>query len=124
MESIASKLDAKSVRIAVAVALGGFVGFLAIPSVGHMAGLVVMFAGAAAVVVCAFGWMRTPPGSAGVGIVAIASALGLIASVVYLQSIADEPAAIPLAGMSGLLLSLIGLVVSFCCLRDSTPLSR
>ena len=85
MDSIASKLDAKSVRIAVAVALGGFVGFLAIPSVGHLAGLVVMFAGHWPWSSARSRAMRTRPGSAGVGIVAIASALGLIASVVYLH---------------------------------------
>ena len=104
--------------MAVVVALAGFVGFLAVPSGLRAAGLVVMAAGSLAVVVCTLAWMRTPPGSTGLAAVAIVSAVGLVGSVAYLSSIADEPAAIPLGGTFALLLSLVGLVASFFSLND------
>jgi uncharacterized membrane protein len=119
MDEIASKLNARSVRMAVALALACFVSFLAVPSALRVAALVVMVAGALAVVVCALAWRRTPPGSTGLGAVAIVSAVGLVGSVAYLSSIADEPAAIPLGGTFALLLSLVGLVVSFFSVNDN-----
>ena len=118
MDEIASRLNARSARMAVVVALAGFVSFLAVPSGLRVAALVVMVAGSLAVAVCALAWMRTPPGVTGIGAVAIASALGLVGSVFYLTSIADEPAAIPLGGTFVLLVSLVGLVVSLFCLHD------
>jgi formate hydrogenlyase subunit 3/multisubunit Na+/H+ antiporter MnhD subunit len=124
---IASKLNARSVRMAAVLALAGFVSFLTVPSVLRVAAVVVMVAGSLAVVFCALAWRRTAPGSTGISVVSIVSALGLVGSVAYLSSIADEPAAIPLGGTFALLLSLVGLVVSFFCVNDKKsrePVSR
>ena len=118
MDNIASKLNARSVRMAVALALVGFVAFLAVPSALRVVAVVVMVAGSLAVVVCALAWRRTPPGSTALGAVAVVSAVGLVGSVAYLSSLADEPSAIPLGGTFALLLSLVGLVVSFFCVND------
>ena len=113
--------------MAVALALVGFVSFLAVPSALRVVALVVMVAGSLAVVVCTLTWMRTPRGSTGIGAMAIVSAIGLVGSVAYLTSIADEPAAIPLGGTFALLLSLIGLVASVFSVNDNKrhePVSR
>jgi hypothetical protein len=109
----------RNARVASAVALAGFIGFLAVPSVLRPAVVVVMVAAAAAVVLCSAAWMRTPAGSRPTGIVAIASAVGLVGSVAYLSAIADEPAAIPIVGTLVLLLSLVGLIVSVVALREA-----
>jgi hypothetical protein len=118
MDTLASRLNARTARLAVAAALAGFVAFLALPSGLRVVGLVLMCAGSLAAAVSAVAWMRTPPASTGIGATAVVSSLGLVGSVAYLSSIADEPAAIPLGGTLALLLSLVGLVVSLFCLRD------
>jgi hypothetical protein len=111
------RLDAGHARIAVVVALVGFVAYLAVPSGVRVAALVVMVAASCAVVVCAGVVIRTRSGSPAVAGVAAASSVGLVGSVLYLRSLADEPSAIPLAGTFVLLLSLIGLVTSSLLLR-------
>ena len=109
---------ARNARIACVATLAGFVGFLAVPSALRPVAVAVMVASALAVVVLAGVWMRTPSGSRGVGWVAIVSAGGLLGAIAYLSSIADEPAAIPIAGTLVLLLSLVGLVASAVALHD------
>jgi hypothetical protein len=108
------RLDAGHARIAVVVALVGFVAYLAVPSGVRVGALV---AASCAVVVCAGVVIRTRSGSPAVAGVAAASSVGLVGSVLYLRSLADEPSAIPLAGTFVLLLSLIGLVTSSLLLR-------
>ncbi len=98
--------------MAVAITLAAFVGFLAIPQPGGMASLVVMVAGAGVVVLLAMTLMRRRVVSRPVAIIAAASAAGLVGAVFYLNSLADEPTAIPLGGMFVLLVSLVGLIVS------------
>jgi hypothetical protein len=107
----------RTVGAAEAVALGGFVAFLVVPSPARVAAAAVMAAGALGAVVLAAVWMRRRGGSRALGAVTIASALGLVGSVAYLSSLADEPAAIPVGGTFALLLSLVGLVVTGLRLR-------
>jgi hypothetical protein len=57
--------------------------------------------------------------AAAAGIVAAASAVGLVGAVLYLRSLADEPSAIPLVGVLVLVVSLVGLVVSPVMVRTS-----
>jgi hypothetical protein len=118
MDTLSAPLrTARPARIAVAVALAGFVGYLAVPDGARVAAVVVMGAAAVAVLVCALAWMRSRTGSVALALTAAASGVGLVGSVLYLRSLADEPSAIPLGGVGVLLLSLVGLVVSFFCLR-------
>ena len=107
----------RTVGTAEAVALGGFVAFLVVPSPARVAAAAVMAAGALGAVVLAAVWMRRRGGSRAQGALTIASALGLVGSVAYLSSLADEPAAIPVGGTFALLLSLVGLVVTGLRLR-------
>lgn len=114
-------------RAATVLALVAFVGFLVVPDDLRTPALVVLLATAAAVVVLGVGWMRRRRSVPAVGVVDVASALGLVGSVLYLDSLADEPSAIPIAGSLVLLLSLVGLVVSAVRLRSTPrrrPLSR
>ena len=62
-------------------------------------------------------WLRSGAASRPLALVAVASTLGLLGVAAYLTSIADEPAAIPLAGGGVLLLSLAGLVTTALLLR-------
>src|SRR4051794_37756633 len=99
----------RQARQATAVALVSFVGYLVVPSVVRPVVLVVMVVAAAVVVACAAAWMRS--GTARVrraAWLAIVSAVGLVGSVLYLSSLADEPTAIPVVGTLVLLLSLVG----------------
>ncbi|MDQ6935133.1 MAG: hypothetical protein M3130_07605 [Actinomycetota bacterium] len=124
MDSRVSRFDAAKVRVTVAVALLSFVGELAVPSEFKIAPLIVMVTASLGVLVCSLGWIFGRSGSAALGGVAAGSAVGLVGSVLYLRSLADEPSAIPLAGSFVLLLSLIGLVVSTVLLRDRSDLCR
>jgi hypothetical protein len=117
METSMQPLTARNTRAATAVALAAFVGYLVVPSPVRPAVVAVMVAAAAAAVACTAAWMRTPSGSWGIAATAIGSAVGLVGSVAYLHSVADEPAAIPIVGSFVLLASLIGLVVTFLSLR-------
>jgi hypothetical protein len=103
---------ARTVGVAEAVALAGFVAYLAVPAAVRVAAAVVMTAGALAAAGLAVGWMLRRHGSRALGSVTVVASLGLLGSVAYLSSLADEPTAIPLAGTFALLLSLVGLVVT------------
>jgi hypothetical protein len=107
----------RTVGAAEAVALVGFVAFLVVPSPVRAAAAVVMTAGALGAVALAVAWMGRRHGSRALGAVTIVSSLGLVGSVAYLTSLADEPAAIPVGGTLALLLSLVGLVVTGLRLR-------
>lgn len=115
--------SARRARLAVVIALLSFVAFVAVPSRAEVALLVVLLLAALAVLVCSLGWMRSGSGPRTVAAVAAASAVGLVGSVLRLRSLADEPSAIPLAGVSVLLLSLVGLIVSAVLLRDRPDLA-
>ena len=91
-------VDLGRARMAVVAALVGFVAYLAVPSGIRTAALVVMVAAACAVVVCAVSAVRHRAGTRTVTGIAAASAVGLVGSVLYLDSLADEPTAIPIAG--------------------------
>jgi hypothetical protein len=118
MDSTSSYLGVRTARAAAGVSLAAFVAFLASPDVARPAVMLVLTASCVAVVVSAVAWMRTPIGSVPIGVTAAVSAAGLVGSVAYLSSIADEPAAIPLGGTAVLLASLVGLVVSLFTLHD------
>jgi hypothetical protein len=107
----------RTVGAAEAVALGGFVAFLVVPWPARIAAAVVMAAGALGAVGLAAAWMCRGRGSPTLGILTIVSSLGLVGSVAYLSSLADEPAAIPVGGTLALLLSLVGLLVTGLRLR-------
>ena len=81
--------------------------------------LAVMTLAVAVVVAGGVGALRAASVSAGAGVVAAVSALGLVGSVLYLRSLADEPSAIPLVGVVVLVVSLVGLVVSPVMVRTS-----
>lgn len=84
----------------------------------HPVAVAALLLACAAAMVSAVTWLRTPPGSPVTGGLALVSTAGLLASVGYLSTVADEPAAIPVAGTLALLLSLVGLAVAAVVLHD------
>lgn len=118
MDTSTPLLTVRNARIATAVALAAFIAFIAAPDAMRVVTVAVMVTASAAVVACTTRWMQLTPRSKGAGGVALLSAVGLVASMAYLSSLADEPSAIPIAGTLVLLLSLVGLVVSLFTLHD------
>jgi hypothetical protein len=105
-------LRGRTVATTEVLVLAGFVVLLALPSAAHAIGLAVLALGALAVAASAVVVMRRRSVPSAPAVVAIASAAGLVGSMLYLRSLADEPTAIPIAGVGVLFLSLVGLVVS------------
>lgn len=110
-------LRGRTVAITEILVLAGFVVWVALPSTAHTIGFVVLALGALAVAVSAAALIRARTGTAAPAVVAIASSAGLVGSILYLHSLADEPSAIPLAGVGVLMFSLVGLVVSAALLH-------
>lgn len=111
------RLRGRTVAVTEVFVLAGFVVWLVLPSAAHTIGFVVLALGALAVAVSAAALVRTQSRMVVPGLVAIASAAGLVGSILYLHSLADEPSAIPLGGVGVLFLSLVGLVVSAALLH-------
>jgi hypothetical protein len=107
----------RTVAVAEAVTLAGFFGYVVVPSSLRPLAVAVMVLGALAVVTSAAVWARRPAASRPLAVVAALSSAGLLGAVLYLHSIADEPAAIPLGGVGVLLLSFVGLTTSALLLR-------
>lgn len=102
----------RTVSLAGIVTLAALVAYVFAPSAVRPLSVAVMLVGALAVVTSAVVWARRRTGSRPRAVVAAASAAGLLGSVAYLHSLADEPAAIPLGGVGVLLLSVVGLATS------------
>jgi hypothetical protein len=111
--------SATDTRIAAIVALVSFVAYLSVPGAIRLVVLAVLLTSSVGVVVCSVRAMRERSGSAVVLRVAAASAAGMVGSVLYLNSLSDEPTAIPLVGVLVLLVSINGLFVSSLMLRRS-----
>jgi hypothetical protein len=111
--------SATDTRIAAIVALVSFVAYLSVPGGVRLVVLVVLLTSSAGVVVCSVRAMRERSGSMAVLRVAAASAAGMAGSVLYLNSLSDEPTAIPIVGTLVLLMSLGGLFAASLMLRRS-----
>jgi hypothetical protein len=103
------------------VTLAGLVLYVFLPEPVRAAGAAVLGLGGLAVVACAAARLHRTRAHAAPVTVAAVSALGLLGATVYLHSLADEPAAIPLGGVGVLLLSFLGLVVTIAVLAGSGP---
>jgi drug/metabolite transporter (DMT)-like permease len=98
------------------VTLVGLVLYIVLPDSLRPAGAAVLALGGLAVVACAGARLRRTRAHRTLTAVAAASALGLMGAAAYLHSLADEPTAIPLAGVGLLLLSFVGIVVTIAML--------
>lgn len=105
------------------VTLIGFVLYVALADSAQAVGAAVMVVGVVAVVTCAGGWLSQSP-ALPIATLSVVSALGLVGAVAYLHSLADEPSAIPLAGVGVLVLSLGGVVVSIALLARPEAATR
>lgn len=111
--------SATDTRIAAIVALVSFVAYLSVPGGIRLVMLAVLLTSSVGVVVCAVRAMREGSGSTTVLRVAAGSAAGMVGSVLYLNSLSDEPTAIPIVGVLVLLVSINGLFISSLMLRRS-----
>lgn len=105
-------LRGRTVATTEVLVLAGFVVWLVLPSAARTIGFVVLAIGALAVIVSAAALVRRRSAMVAPALVAIASSAGLVGSILYLHSLADEPSAIPIGGVGVLFVSLVGLVVS------------
>ena len=112
MDSHPQSPRGRTVSLAAVVTLAALVGYVAVPSPGRPLTVAVMLVGALAVVTSAVVWARRRTSWRPRAAVAAVSAAALLGSVAYLHSLADEPTAIPLAGVGVLLLSVVGLATS------------
>ena len=112
MDTTSLLLSSRNARVATAVTLAAFVGYVIASDALRIPVLAVMTLGAAVVVVCGVTGVRRRPGPRAMGVWAAGCAVGLVGSVLYLRSLADEPSAIPIVGVFVLLVSFVGLVVS------------
>lgn len=113
-----SARPARRVHLAVWVVLASFVAYLFVGTLNRWAGYALMVAATVFLAVCVAAWWRTAPPSRGYGVVAVGCAVGIIASCVYLGSLPDDGADIPLVGVGVLFLSLCGLPVAGLLTRD------
>lgn len=92
--------------------LVGVAAFIALPGSWWITGQVAMIVGTVAVIPCAVLRLARTPARRNTILVAAISTMGLLGAIAYLQSLDDEPSAIPLAGVGVLMLSLLGLMAT------------
>jgi hypothetical protein len=111
--------SAEHTRTAAIVALVSFVAYLSLPGATRLLVFAVLLTASAAVVVFAVRALREGSARTAVLWVALTSAGGMVGSILYLNSLSDEPTAIPLIGVLVLLVSINGLFVASLLLRRS-----
>lgn len=120
MDTTSRLPSVRSTRIATVATLVAFVGYVVVPDSLRILALVAMTLAAAGVVAGGIDGIRRTSGPTATGMVAAGCAVGLVGSVLYLTSLADEPTAIPLVGVFVLLASLVGLAVSLFTVRSTS----
>jgi len=115
--------SARDTRTAAIVALVSFVAYLSVPGAIRLVVFAVLLVASVGVVAFAVRALREQSGSTAVLWVALASAVGMVGSILYLNSLSDEPTAIPLVGVLVLLASINGLFAT-CLLLRRSRLSR